>query len=112
MDSAFREAVMPWRAVSVMKQRREFIELFRQEDVNRQELCRRFGISRTVAYKWLFLVCRGGGGRGGCWVGGAGRRLRCGWGGVGGWGGGGAAPPAARRRQKSTQKKKKKKKKA
>lgn len=44
---------MPWREVSVMKQRREFIELFRPEGVNRQELCRRFGISRTVAYKWL-----------------------------------------------------------
>ena len=44
---------MPWREVSVMKQRREFIELFRPEGVNRQALCRRFGISRTVAYKWL-----------------------------------------------------------
>jgi transposase InsO family protein len=36
-----------------MEQRREFIELFRQEGLNRQELCRRFGISRPVAYKWF-----------------------------------------------------------
>ena len=52
---------MPWREVSVMKQRREFIELFRQEGVNRQELCRRFGISRTVAYKWLARFAAGDG---------------------------------------------------
>lgn len=44
---------MPWREVSVMEQRREFVELFRQEGVNRRELCRRFGISPAVAYKWL-----------------------------------------------------------
>lgn len=44
---------MPWREVSLMDQRREFIRLFRQPDVNRRELCRRFGISPKVAYKWL-----------------------------------------------------------
>ena len=44
---------MPWREVSVMEQRREFVKLALQEDVNRRELCRRFGISATVAYKWL-----------------------------------------------------------
>ena len=52
---------MPWREVSVMKQRRELIELFRQEGVNRKELCRRFGISRTVAYKWLARFAAGDG---------------------------------------------------
>jgi transposase InsO family protein len=61
MDSAYWEAAMPWREVSVMKQRREFIELFRQEGVNRHELCRRFGISRTVAYKWLARFAAGDG---------------------------------------------------
>jgi transposase InsO family protein len=36
-----------------MDQRREFILLFQQSDVNRRELCRRFGISSKTAYKWL-----------------------------------------------------------
>jgi transposase InsO family protein len=44
---------MPWREVSVMEQRREFVQLALQEGVNRRELCRRFRISATVAYKWL-----------------------------------------------------------
>jgi transposase-like protein len=44
---------MPWREVSLMDQRREFIRLFQQADVNRRELCRRFGISSKTAYKWL-----------------------------------------------------------
>jgi transposase InsO family protein len=44
---------MPWREVSLMDQRLEFIRLFRQPDVNRRELCRRFGISPKTAYKWL-----------------------------------------------------------
>jgi len=44
---------MPWREVSVMDQRREFVELATQEGANRRELCRRFGISPDVGYKWL-----------------------------------------------------------
>jgi transposase InsO family protein len=44
---------MPWREVSVMEQRREFVRLALQEGVNRRELCRRFGISPQVGYKWL-----------------------------------------------------------
>ncbi|MBH5396676.1 helix-turn-helix domain-containing protein, partial [Bradyrhizobium sp. CNPSo 4010] len=44
---------MPWREVSLMDQRKEFVRLFRQADVNRRELCRRFGISPKTAYKWL-----------------------------------------------------------
>jgi transposase InsO family protein len=44
---------MPWREVSVMDQRREFVRLAMQEGVNRRELCRRFGISADVGYKWL-----------------------------------------------------------
>lgn len=44
---------MPWHEVSVMDQRREFVRLAVQEDVNRRELCRRFGISPTIGYKWL-----------------------------------------------------------
>jgi transposase InsO family protein len=44
---------MPWREVSLMDQRQEFVRLFQQADVNRRELCRRFGISPKTAYKWL-----------------------------------------------------------
>ena len=44
---------MPWREVSLMDQRREFILLFQQTGVNRRELCRRFGVSSKTAYKWL-----------------------------------------------------------
>ena len=44
---------MPWQEVSVMDQRREFVSLAMQEGVNRRELCRRFGISPDVGYKWL-----------------------------------------------------------
>ena len=38
---------MPWREVSVVDQRREFVRLAMQEGANRRELCRRFGITRT-----------------------------------------------------------------
>jgi transposase-like protein len=44
---------MPWNEVSVMDQRREFVKLALQEGANRRELCRRFGISPDVGYKWL-----------------------------------------------------------
>lgn len=44
---------MPWQEVSVMQQRREFVRLAMQEGANRRELCRRFGISPEVGYKWL-----------------------------------------------------------
>jgi transposase InsO family protein len=44
---------MPWNKVSVMDQRQEFVQLALQEGANRRELCRRFGISPDVGYKWL-----------------------------------------------------------
>ena len=44
---------MPWRAVSVMDQRREFVRLAMLEGVNRRELCKRFGISADTGYRWL-----------------------------------------------------------
>src|SRR3954464_3219573 len=44
---------MPWREVSVMDQRREFVRLAMQEGANRRELCRRFGIHPNTGYKWL-----------------------------------------------------------
>lgn len=44
---------MPWREVSVMDQRREFVMLAMQEGINRRKLCRRYGISAQTGYKWL-----------------------------------------------------------
>ena len=44
---------MPWREVSTVDQRREFVALASVEGSNRRELCRRFGISRKTGYKWL-----------------------------------------------------------
>ena len=44
---------MPWREVSVMEQRREFVWLAMQEGANRRELCRRFEISPETGYKWI-----------------------------------------------------------
>lgn len=44
---------MPWREVSKMEQRREFVRLALLEGANRRALCRRFGIHPDTAYKWL-----------------------------------------------------------
>ena len=52
---------MPWPEVSVMDQRREFVSLAMQEGANRRELCRRFGISPDVGYKWLRRAAAGDG---------------------------------------------------
>ena len=44
---------MPWKQVSAMDQREEFVRLALLEGANRRELCRRFGISAEAGYKWL-----------------------------------------------------------
>lgn len=44
---------MPWREVSVMEQRREFVRLAMHEGANRRDLCRRFGIHPSTGYKWI-----------------------------------------------------------
>jgi transposase InsO family protein len=44
---------MPWQAVSIMDQRREFVRLAMQEGANRRELCRRFGVHPDTGYTWL-----------------------------------------------------------
>lgn len=47
------EVSVPWNEISIMEQRREFVALASHEGANISELCRRFGISRQVGYKWL-----------------------------------------------------------
>lgn len=44
---------MPWREVSMVEERREFVRLAMQEGANRRELCRRFGVHPSTGYKWL-----------------------------------------------------------
>jgi transposase InsO family protein len=44
---------MGWSEVSIMSQRREFVSMAAVEGANIRELCRRYGISPTTAYKWL-----------------------------------------------------------
>jgi transposase InsO family protein len=47
------EPSMPWKEVSKMDERREFVRLAMQDGANRRELCRRFGIHPDTGYKWL-----------------------------------------------------------
>ena len=44
---------MPFREVSRMEAKLEFVRLASAEGANIRELCRRFGVSPTTAYKWL-----------------------------------------------------------
>ena len=44
---------MPYRGMSAMDEKREFVEFAMSEGVNVRELCRRFRISPTTGYKWL-----------------------------------------------------------
>jgi transposase InsO family protein len=44
---------MPFREVSRMDARLEFVMLASQDGANVRQLCRRFGISPTTGYKWL-----------------------------------------------------------
>lgn len=43
---------MPWKQVTPMSQRKEFVDLARAEGTNMARLCRRFGVSRKTGYKW------------------------------------------------------------
>lgn len=44
---------MPWREVTVMCERKEFIRLAMGEGATISSLCRGFGISRKTGYKWM-----------------------------------------------------------
>jgi transposase InsO family protein len=51
---------MPWKEVSTMSLRTEFVALAVQPGANIALLARRFGISRKTAYKWLGRAAAGG----------------------------------------------------
>ena len=44
---------MPWGAVSIMDQRKEFVRLALQDGANVRALCEQFEVSPPTAYKWL-----------------------------------------------------------
>ena len=44
---------MPWKEVSTVSQRHEFVTFATAENANIRDLCRRFNISHTTGYKWL-----------------------------------------------------------
>jgi len=44
---------MPWKEVSIMSQRLEFVTLAAAENANIRHLCRCFDVSSATAYKWL-----------------------------------------------------------
>ena len=44
---------MPWREVSTMSLRQEFVALARSRAIAFSTLCQRFGISRKTGYKWI-----------------------------------------------------------
>jgi len=50
---------MPWREVSIMDERVEFVSLAGCAVGHRLELCRRFGISAKTGYKWLERAATG-----------------------------------------------------
>ena len=44
---------MPWKEVTQMSQRLEFVTMAKKEASKLAEICRRFEISRKIGYKWL-----------------------------------------------------------
>jgi transposase InsO family protein len=51
---------MPWKEVSTVSLRSDFVSLAQQADANVSLLAHRFGISRKTAYKWLGRAAAGG----------------------------------------------------
>jgi transposase InsO family protein len=51
---------MPWKEVSLVSLRQEFVALAHTEGANIRQLCGRFGISAKTAYKWLARYRQGG----------------------------------------------------
>ena len=44
---------MPWQEVCVQERRIRFIHDWQKQEDSMAELCRRYGISRRVGYKWI-----------------------------------------------------------
>lgn len=51
---------MPWRENRIMDERMKFVLFAQQKGANLSALCRQFGVSRRVGYKWLERFEEGG----------------------------------------------------
>jgi len=51
---------MPWKEMTPMSQRKDFVSLALTDGANMARLCRRFEISRKIGYKWLSRYRQGG----------------------------------------------------
>jgi len=51
---------MPWKELTPMSQRREFVNLALTDGANMARLCRSFEISRKIGYKWLARYLKAG----------------------------------------------------
>src|SRR5215213_4107489 len=51
---------MPFKELSIVSQREEFCRLACSPGANVRDLCRRFGVGHTAAYKWLGRYRAGG----------------------------------------------------
>jgi len=51
---------MPWKEISIMSSRLEFVNLAGNQPASMRELCRRFRVSPTTGYKWLRRWREGG----------------------------------------------------
>jgi transposase InsO family protein len=52
--------IMPWPVKDLLTVRLEFVQLALRPDANVRQLCRRFGVSPTVGYRWLERFAAGG----------------------------------------------------
>jgi transposase len=48
-----KEESLAWKELSVVEQRKAFIDEYLKQQHSVSELCRRFGVSRKTAYKWI-----------------------------------------------------------
>lgn len=44
---------MPWREVTPMSERSEFLSFASRRELTMSALCQRYGVSRKTGYKWL-----------------------------------------------------------
>jgi transposase InsO family protein len=51
--SLSKERTMPWRNLSHMSNKEEFVSRMIRKEKSTTELCREYGISRKTAYKWI-----------------------------------------------------------
>jgi hypothetical protein len=49
---------MPWKESRIMDQRLQFLSSYQKEEMSVADLCREYGISRPIGYRWINRYCR------------------------------------------------------